>query len=444
MAREMKAGSAKPRGRLKPAWGLAAAVLVVALVSGCAGGPALPGRHLSGRALEVAAVWSGTEQQRFQRVLRAFTRQTGVPVRYVSAGHSVPDFLSARLAAGHPPDVAFLPEPGLLRRYAREHLLVPLGGIAGGEVAENYSPAWRRLGSVDGTLYGVWFKAANKSLIWYNVGVFERAGVVPPTTVDGLMAVAHKLAASGTPAFAVGGADGWTLTDWFENLYLRVAGPARYDLLAAHEIRWTDPSVEATLRLLARVLSPQVIAQRGGGALATSYEQSVRETFARHPVAAMVFEGDFVAGVISGKTRARLGVDADVFPFPTVGGSGQMVVGGGDAAVLMRRSAAGAALIRYLAGPQAPAIWAAQGGFISPDINLDLSVYPDPITRSIARTLLEAGRNFRFDLSDLQPASFGGTEGKGMRKILQQFLVTRDVTATAAQLEQAAERAYRS
>ena len=79
--------------------------------------------------------------------------------------------------------------------------------------------------------------------------------------------------------------------------------------------------------------------------------------------AAMVFEGDFVAGIISGATRAVLGVDADVFPFPSVGPPGATVVAGGDAAVLMRRSAAGDALIRYLASPEGAAIWAAQGGF---------------------------------------------------------------------------------
>ena len=61
-----------------------------------------------------------------------------------------------------------------------------------------------------------------------------------------------------------------------------------------------------------------------------------------------------------------------------------MVVAGGDAAVLMRRSAAGDALIRYLASPQAAAIWAAAGGFVSPNVNLGLAVYPDAITRSIA------------------------------------------------------------
>ena len=324
-------------------------------------------------------------------MLRAFTRETGVSVSYLSAGYSVPAFLHARLAAGHPPDVAFLPQPGLLRRYASEHLLVPLDQIAGAEVADNFYPAWRRLGSFGGKLYGVWFKAANKSLIWYNIGVFERAGIVPPGSLTTLVPTEYALARSGTPAFTVGGADGWTLADWFSNLYLRMAGPARYDLLAAHRIPWTDPSVKATLRLLAQVLAPGLIAGGPHRALATSYQESVQETFARHPAAAMVFEGDFVAGVISAETSAVPGVDADVAPFPVAGRAGPVVVAGGDAAVLMRRSAAGAAFIRYLASPQAAAIWARQGGFVSPNINLALSVYPGAIDRSIARALLAAG-----------------------------------------------------
>jgi alpha-glucoside transport system substrate-binding protein len=420
----------------------ALAVACTAAVACSAGRPSSAGPGLRGQKLEVAAVWSGVEQQHFERVLRAFTRQTGVSVTYISAGYSVPVFLAARLARGDPPDVAFLPQPGLLRRYAAEQLLVPLDAVVGSTVASNYSPAWRQLGSAGGRLYGVWFKAANKSLIWYNEGVFEKAGAAPPASVDGLVALAHRLAWSGTPAFSVGGLDGWTLADWFSNLYLRLAGPARYDLLAAHEIPWTDPSVVATLRLLARVLDPRVIAGGARGALATSYQKSVQQAFATPPAAAMVFEGDFVAGIIRGVTPSVLGVDADVFPFPALGQPGPTVVAGGDAAVLMRRSAAGDALIRYLASPQAAAIWAAAGGFVSPNINLGLSVYPDAISRSIAAGLLQAGDNFRFSLSDLTPAGFGGTEGQGMRTILQQFVVSREVSATAIRLEQAAGRAY--
>ena len=428
-------------GRMRSARLLA--VFAAALAASCsAGPPTSPSQSLRGQELEVAAVWSGVEQQHFELVLRAFTRQTGVSVTYTSVGYSVPDFLAARLARGRPPDVAFLPQPGLLRRYAAEHRLVPLDGIAGHVVADNYGPAWRRLGSMGGTLYGVWFKAANKSLIWYNEGVFEREGAAPPGSVDGLISLAHRLARSGMPAFSVGGQNGWTLADWFSNLYLRLAGPVRYDLLAAHKIPWTDPSVIATLRLLARVLDPHVIAGGPRGAVGTSYQESVQQAFATPPAAAMVFEGDFVAGIISGVTPAVLGVDADVFPFPALGQPGPLVVAGGDAAVLMRRSAAGDALIRYLASPQAAAIWAAVGGFVSPNINVAPSVYPDAISRSIAASLLQAGDNFRFSLSDLTPAGFGGTEGRGMRKNLQQFLVSRDVSGTAAQLEQEARKAY--
>jgi len=437
------------RNRLRPAQG-AAAVILAAVLAACSAAPARTGdgragaerTGLHGQQLQVAAVWSGTEQRHFEFVLHAFTRQTGVSVRYLSAGYSVPAFLQARLAAGHPPDVAFLPQPGLLRRYASEHLLVPLDQIAGGAVEGNFDPAWRRLGSFDSRLYGVWFKAANKSLIWYNIGVFERSGIVPPASLAALVPAEHTLARSGTPAFTVGGADGWTLADWFSNLYLRLAGAAQYDLLAAHRIPWTDPSVKTTLRMLAQVLAPGLIAGGPRRALATSYQESVQETFARHPAAAMVFEGDFVAGVISAETSAVPGVDADVAPFPAAGRAGPVVVAGGDAAVLMRRSAAGAAFIRYLASPQAAAIWARQGGFVSPNINLGLSVYPDAIDSSIASALLQAGPNFRFSLSDLVPASFGGTEGRGMRGILQRFLLHRDVSGTAAALEQAAREAY--
>jgi ABC-type glycerol-3-phosphate transport system substrate-binding protein len=388
-------------------------------------------------------VWSGVEQRNFERVLRAFARRTGVAVRYTSAGYSVPVFLRARLAAHRLPDVAFLPQPGLLRMYAAQHLLVPLNRIAGAAVASNYNAAWRRLGSVGTTLYGVWFKAADKSLIWYNEDVFERAGLVPPASLGGLVPLAHRLARLGVPAFAVGGADGWTLADWFSNLYLRLAGPGRYDLLAAHRIPWTSPSVAAALRLLARVLGPRAVAGGPRGALRTSYTESVEETFAPRPAAAMVFEGDFVAGVIAAQTRARLGTDADAFAFPVAGRSAAMVVAGGDAAVLMRRSAAGDALIRYLASPQAAAIWAARGGFVSPNVSLGLSAYPGGLSRSIARSVLEAGSSFRFSLSDLTPAGFGGTEGRGMRGILQQFLAHRDVRTTAARLERAARQAYR-
>ncbi|MDQ3898171.1 MAG: ABC transporter substrate-binding protein [Actinomycetota bacterium] len=417
---------------------LAVAVIVLAACSHSTGGD----EGLRGARIEVLAVWSGSEQEQFQRVAAAFERRTGVTVAYSSAGHGVATELDSRFAEDRSPDVAFLPQPGLLRRLAAEDRLVPLDDATEDVVADNYGSVWRALGSVGGRLYGVWFKAANKSLIWYNVGAFEQVGVVPPEDLDRLVEVARTLTASGIPAFSVGGADGWTLTDWFENLYLRTAGPEKYDLLADHRIPWTDGSVKDALRLLATVLDPTLVAGGIDEALRTPFEASVEHAFRTPAVAGMVFEGDFVAGVVLAGTKAQLGVHADVFPFPSIGPSAPGVVGGGDAAVLLRPSAAGRAFLRYLAGPEAAAIWAAQGGFVSPNRNLDLSVYPDEITQSVARRLLDAGDDFRFDLSDLQPAAFGGTPDRGMPRDLQVFLRDRDVDATAARLEAGARAAF--
>lgn len=401
------------------------------------------GDQLAGSRLEVVGVWSGAERDNFRAVLRRFTRRTGAEVRFTSTGsRGVPAVLAERLGDGRPPDVALLPQPGLLRQLAARGRLVRPSDAVVAEVQRNYSAVWRRLGSFGGRVYGVWFKAANKSLVWYDVAAFEAAGTVPPTDLEGLVEVGRLMDRSGVPAYAVSAREGWTLTDWFEDLYLRLAGPDSYDLLATHAIPWTDRSVKATLRLMDVLLAPGQIAGGVDGALRTGFEESVERTFGPDRAAAMVHEADFVAGVITSRTDAELGVDADVFPFPAGPAGLPVVVGGGDVAVVLKGSAAADELLRFLASPDAASVWAARGGFVSPNLNLDLSVYPDDISRSVARSLLDAGDGFRFDLSDLQPASFGGMENTGMQRELRDFLVRRDVDRAAARLDRAATEAY--
>jgi alpha-glucoside transport system substrate-binding protein len=430
--------------RVIRAWtGATLAVAVVSLLVQCTSQSAEDmTADLAGAHLEVVAAWSGAEQQRFESVLRSFSSRTGVSVQVISAPDRVPQVLAARLKAGRPPDVALLPQPGLLRSLATAGQLVPLDHTIATEVRRNYSQVWQHLASYDGQLFGVWFKAANKSLIWYNVAAFERAGVVPPSDLAGLLTVGRLLTGAGIPAYAVAAKDAWTLTDWFENLYLRLAGPERYDLLAAHRIPWTDPSVKQTLRTLAKILAPANIAGGVSGARRTGFEKAVENTFARPPQAAMIAEGDFVTGVIIGMRGVELGVDADVFAFPSKADAPPAVVGGGDVAVMLRASAAATGLLRYLATPQAAEIWAAEGGFVSPNLNLDLSKYPDDISRSVARGVLDAGDSFRFDLSDLQPPALGGSAQGGMPSELREFLDHRDVDRTAARLETTASKAY--
>ena len=430
-------------------WGVVRVVvaLVVALpgLASCSdrGGDRV---DLAGARVEVVAVWDDAEAAAFEQVLAAFEERTGATVEFSSTeGEDIGAVLDARIARGDRPDVAILPQPGLLQRYARAGTVNPLDGELADAVGERYSAPWRHLATVDGEMYGVWFKAADKSLVWYSIGAFERAGVVPPDDLDQLAEVAATLAAAGTPPFAVAASPetGWVLTDWFENLYLRIAGPERYDALAEHRMAWTDPTVVQTLDLLARLVAPSQLAGGPAGALGSGLSEAAEAVFSPEPAAAMIVGGDFVPGVVAGSTEAELGVDVDVIPFPEPTASGRVVVGGGDVAVSMGSSAAGAELLRFLATPEAGEVWAALGGFLSPNEDVDLTAYPDDTTRAIARALLEAGDGFRFDLSDLHPVEFGGTTNAGMWGTLRDFLADpSDPLATASQLEAEATAAW--
>ncbi|MEU5626441.1 MULTISPECIES: ABC transporter substrate-binding protein [Streptomyces] len=399
---------------------------------------------LDGESLEVAAVWTGTEQKNFKQVLTEFEKRTGAKVTFVPAQDPIINFLGSKIAGGAPPDVAMLPQPGAIKQAVDKGWAKPLGAEATKELGENYSQGWQDIGKVGGKQYGVYYKAANKSLIWYNAQVFENAGAAEPKTWDELLDTAQMVYDSGVAPFSVGGADGWTLTDWFENVYLSQAGPEKYDQLAKHEIKWTDPSVKEALTTLAEIWGKKdFVAGGASGALQTEFPASVTQTFTGgdQPKAGMVYEGDF-AQVNIGETKAEIGTDAKVFPFPAVGDTAP-VVSGGDAAVILKDSKAAQALATWLASPDAAAIQAKLGGFLSPNKSIDSSVYPNEVQKKIADALIAAGDDFRFDMSDQAPQAFGGTPGKGEWKTLQDFLKNpKDVAGAQAKLEADAAAAY--
>jgi alpha-glucoside transport system substrate-binding protein len=417
---------------------VAAVALLVA-----AGGQAVPSQDkpLDGERVEVAAVWTGTEQKNFKKVLDAFEKQTGASVRFTPTGDDIAPVLEPRIAGGNPPDVAILPQPGLLRDFAGRGALQPIQDVAGTEVDANYAPIWRELGSVDGQLYGVWFKAANKSLVWYNAKVFRDAGVQPATDFNQLLQDMQTIADSGVEPLSVGAANGWTLTDIFENVYLAQAGAATYDQLAKHQIPWTDDSVKQALTTMAQVVQPDYLAGGTRRALQTEYPRSVQNLYANPPKAGLEIEADFVAGEIAGSTTAKLGKNARFFPFPGMSGGPPPVVSGGDVAVLFKDSEGGKALMQFLATPEAAEVWAKAGGYISANRNVPPTAYNRSFSE-IANALVTS-TNVQYDLSDQQPAAFGATDGQGLWKIFQDFLRNpSDVDGTAQQLETEAAQAY--
>ncbi|MFC3996344.1 ABC transporter substrate-binding protein [Nocardiopsis sediminis] len=420
---------------------VAAAGALLATACSPGAGPGGGGGELSGVELLVAAKWTGVEQQNFEEVLAGFEQETGATVSYESTGEDTGAYLGPKLEANEPPDIAILPQPGLVAEYAEQGALVPLEGDAATVLEEDYTDYWRDLGSVDGEAYGIMLKAAHKSIIWYRPDAFSDAGVEPPATWDDLTGTtATTLSDAGITPFAMCGASGWTLTDWFENVYLSHAGPEQYDQLAAHEIPWTDDSVVETLEILAEVWGEESLINGGSdGGVQTDFPTCVTDVYGQQN-AAMVFEGDFAAASAE-EAGATVGDDAVAFPFPAVGDEPPLVVGG-DIAVGMSEGEGVQELLAYLASSEAQTTWAGLGGYLSANSAVTTDAYEDEFTQQLAQTVLDAGDSVRYDLSDQVPSGFGATEGRGMWSILQDYLRdSSDPEAAAEELENAASDA---
>jgi len=392
-------------------------------------------------SLSMMAIWAGEEQASFQAVIDGFKEKyPNVNVKYTSGGDNLAPLLSTAVQGGKPPDIAALGQPGLVADFAKKKAIKPIDDLKS-KIVDAFGDDVAKAGQVDGTQYAVMFKGANKSTVWYNVADFKEAGVEAPTDWPGLNKTRDTLKAAGITPYSVGVDVGWPMTDIFENIYLRTAGPDMYDKLATHEIPWTDPSVKKALTMMKDVVGTSGNMVGGtSSALQTDMPTSVANVFSDNPKGAMVVIGDFAPGVT--KTTLEPVSGYNVFDFPSINGSKPSVVGGGDLFVEFKKSDAADAFLEYLTTTDAAEIWAKRGGFSSPNKHLDESVYPDEITKKTATALAKA-ETFRFDLSDLQPAAFGATPGQGLFKDFSDFVANpNNIDQITQRMEADAKKAY--
>jgi maltose-binding protein MalE len=431
--------------------GIATALGVMALsAAACSSGSSTSGsapattQDLKGQTIQVAGVWSGDEQKDFQQVLAVFEQQTGAKVQYTSSGDQLPTVLQTKVAGKNPPNIAFLAQPGSIAQFAKEGALKPLPADVQQTVSQHQAAAWSKFATVDGKPYGVYFTAADKSIVWYSAKAFDTLGAQPPKTWADFVTLSGQLADAGVTPMSIGAGDGWVLTDWFEQVYLQTAGVDNYNKLAAHQIPWTDPTVTKALQTLQQYFGQDRFLTGGkSGALQTDFPTSVVNTFAAAPKAAMVYEGDFVATSIQSSTKSVVGTDAKIFPFPQIGSAAPGAETGGDAAVAFTDDKATMALMKFLATPAAGQVFAKSGGFLSPNKDIPPSVYPNDITRTMEQQLLKAGNNIVFDMSDQAPPAFGATKGSGEWKDLEDFLANpSDISGAQQKLEADAVKDY--
>lgn len=372
---------------------------------------------LKGETLTVFGPWRGADEDLVQSILEYFRQGTGATVNY-SSSENYEQQIVIDTQAGSPPNIAILPQPGLIQDLASKGLLVPLKDEDAQYIAQNYGAgeSWVDLGTYkdkDGAekFFAFPYKADLKSLVWYVPDNFEEAGYEIPKTWEEMMALSDKIVADGGTPWCIGlgsgGATGWPATDWVEDIMLRTQKPDVYDQWVTNEIPFTDERVVNALKIFADIATNDKYVSGGAAAVAsTDFRDSPKGLFEIPPKCYMHRQASFIPSFFPDGTE--LGTDADFFYLPPIESAnlGKPVLGAGTLAMITKDSKAARAFIDFLKMPLAHELWMAQSGFLTPLKTVNVDAYANDTLKKEGQILSDA-TTFRFDGSDLMPGKIG-------------------------------------
>ena len=401
---------------------------------------------LSGKTISVfTSIASDAEAKPHTDSYKPFEKCTGATIKY----EGTRDFeaqMPLRLKAGNAPDVAYLPQPGLLQTLVKDNpgKVFEAGELAVKNVETYYDPAWKGYGSVDGKFYAVPVGANVKSFVWYSPSAFADKGYVVPKTWDELIALSDKIVAD-NPDGSVkpwcagiesGGATGWPATDWIEDIMLRVNGPDVYDQWVNHEIPFNDPKVVAAIDKAGDILRNPKYVNGGFGDVKTIATTAF--TDAGEPI----LDGEcymhrqasfYQANWATFDKNITVGEDGDVWAFylPAMTADEKPVLGAGEFAAIFTDKPEVKAFQAFLASPEwsnAKADATPNGGWLSANKKLDPNKLLKPVDRLSYEMLADEAAVFRFDGSDLMPGAVGaGSFWKEMTNWIALNKPTQDV-----------------
>ncbi|KNC19296.1 sugar ABC transporter substrate-binding protein [Arthrobacter sp. RIT-PI-e] len=341
-----------------------------------------------------------------------FSSCTGIEVAY-EGSKEFETQIGVRAQGGTAPDLAIFPQPGLLADQAPN--LVPAPQTVSDLVDENWSPDWKKYGTVDGTFYAAPMLASVKGYVWYVPATFEEKGWEVPTTWDEMMELSETIASDGgmkpwCAGFESGEATGWPGTDWVEDAVLREHGPEVYDQWVTHEIPFDDPMIVESFDRVGEILKDDAMVNGGFGDVRSILSTPFSE--AGQPVldgdCAMHHQASFQAA--NWPEGTEVAEDGDVWAFmtpPIDESQGTAITGGGELIGAYADRPEVQALQAYLASAEFANARVSQGGAISANTGLDPANAQSDLDRQSIELLQDSETVFRFDGSDLMPGAVG-------------------------------------
>ncbi len=372
---------------------------------------------LSGREVSVYTSILPPEQEAHEKSYKVFEECTGATVKYEGSSEFEAQ-LVVRVRSGNAPDIAYIPQPGLLNTLVKDTgKVVEATKSVSDNVDEFFGEDWKAYGTVDGKFYAAPLGANVKSFVWYSPKTFQKNGWEIPETWDDMIALSDKIAGSGMKPWCAGiesgDATGWVATDWLEDAVLRDAGADAYDQWVKHEIPFNDPKIVESLDRVGGILKNDKYTNGGFGDVKSIATTSFQD--GGLPVlkgdCALHRQASFYAAQWPEGTDVSENGDVFAFYLPVTNqDNGSPVLGGGEFVAAFSDKPEVQAFQTYLSSD----IWANEkakatpaGGWVSANKGLDINNLGSPIDKLSAETLQDPEAVFRFDGSDQMPGAVG-------------------------------------
>ena len=246
--------------------------------------------------------------------------------------------------------------------------------------------------------------------LFYNPAVMESAGITEfPTTWDEFTAMCDTLVAAGVTPIALGSMNCWPAQFWFDYLLLRTAGPEYRAALMAGQASYTDPEVARVMELWKGLVDSGYFV-----ADANAYDWTDAADQVANGEAAMTLMGTWITGYWNGQGLEPV-TNYDFFEFPMIDeGVANAVVGPVDGFVMSTNAAhpvsAQNLLVYLLTNTDAQATWAVGQGALSPNVNVDPSIYNAVMSRAADAVAAADTFAFNYDLATTPPMAEGGLD----------------------------------
>lgn len=376
----------------------------------------------SGKVVTMAGPFTDQDEVLFNDSMVDFEAKTGIDIQY-EGSKEFEATINIRLDGGDRPDIVDFPQPGLLAYSVAKGYAIDMNKVINPAwLQQNYTNGLLKLATMPGPngdmMGGIWARANGKSFVFYPKAEFDAAGYVVPTTWDEMMTLTAEIAADGDTPWCIGiesgAATGWTMTDWIEDVLLRVASPEDYDAWVAGELKFDSPQINEALDYIEAIWFNDAYVYGGRAAIPTiNFGDAPKPMFEEPPKCWFNRQGNFVTTFFPEEKVS--GVDYDFFYLPPIKEEfGKPVLGAGDIYGMYNDRPEVRAVIQYFSTGESLKLWVEQGGAILTHNDADLNWYKDPVTRGVAETIRNA-TTFRFDASDLMPGAVGaGTFWKYM------------------------------